>query len=134
MTENTEPTRPVPPADGPTEEAAPAPAPHPAPAPPPPAPPGPPPPPPRWAWGPNRPRRGPLLLVLVGVVGLLLGCLVGGGIGFVAGHFTDRAGHHARFDNPRPYPGGPGFRRPLHGPGVGPVQPPAPATPSPARS
>jgi hypothetical protein len=137
MTENTEPTRPVPPAAGPTEEAAPAPPPpppHAAPPPPPPGPPGPPPP-PRWAWGPNRPGRGPLLLVLVGVVGLLLGCLIGGGVGFVAGHVTG-GGHHARFDHPRQYPGGPGFRRPFRGPGVEPVQPqqPAPATPSPSRS
>jgi hypothetical protein len=78
------------------------------------------------AWG--RPR-GALALVLVGVVGLLMGCVIGGGIGFVAGHFTGRVAHHARFDNPRPYPGGPGFRRPYRGPVA-----PAPAQPAPAPS
>lgn len=129
---NSEPTQPVPTADGPAEHTAPAP--H---APPPPGPPGPPPPPPppRAYWGPNRPRKGPLLIVLVGVVGLLLGCLVGGGIGFVVGHVSG-GGHHARFDNRHQMPGGPGFRRPFRGPGVGPgpVQPAQPAQPSPTRS
>jgi hypothetical protein len=81
------------------------------------------------AWG--RPPGSVLAIVLVGVIGLLMGCVIGGGIGFVAGHVTGRAAHHARFDNPRPYPGGPGFRRPHRGP----VQPvPAPATPSPSHS
>src|SRR2546430_4894923 len=88
--ENTEPTRPVPPATEPAPEPAAAPA--------------PPPPPPAFAPSPWGPRRGPrwLPLLLIGLVGLLIGCVIGGGIGFVAGHVT----------RPGPGPGrGPGSPR-----------------------
>jgi hypothetical protein len=131
--ESSEPTRPVePPSDVPAAAAAPPPPPPQPPPPPPGAGPGtaPPPPPPRWGR-PARPRPGWLPLLLVGLVGLLIGCLGGGIIGAVAGHFGGPArfhdrGHHSRFDDR-----GPVYRMPRH-PGV-PVQP-VPLAPKPSAS
>jgi hypothetical protein len=65
-----------------------------------------------------------LLLLVVGLVGVLIGCVAGAGIGFVAGHFGpghhDR-GHHRMYDDGRYGP----YRRPVF-PG-----PPIYVTPSP---
>jgi hypothetical protein len=72
--------------------------------------------------------------VLVGVVGLLIGCLIGGMIGVAIGHFGERGGdghRHSRYDDRRPGD----FGRPGFGPRQpGPVGPPAPAAPSPVPS
>jgi len=67
-----------------------------------------------------------LPLLLVGLVGLLIGCVLGGVIGVAVGHFTDhRMGPgHSRY--------GPGFRRPQIGP-PGPAVP-RPTLPSPTAS
>jgi hypothetical protein len=60
----------------------------------------------------SAPRQRWLLVLLIGLVGLLFGCLVGGAIGFVVGHAVggDRHGHHWQgpgYDD-RHYPMGPG--------------------------
>lgn len=113
------------------------------PAAPPPPPPGaapgggwsPPPPPGTGAawWGPGYRRHRPLgLLIAVGLLGVLLGCLLGGGITLVATHLRgwDRA--PAR---PGPMYGprrGPGFA-PRNGPGFGPYKVVPAPTASPSR-
>src|SRR6266705_3152117 len=93
MSEETVPAEPARPTEPSPTVAEPAQAAAPPPPPPPPPPPGagpvgpppggPPPagPPPRPGWGPwSRPRQRWLPILIIGIVGLLIGCLVGGAI------------------------------------------------------
>ena len=72
-------------------------------------------------------------IVLVGVVGLLIGCMIGGAVGLVIGHAFGGRGdgfRHSRFDDRRPG----NFGRPGIGPRR-PAPPPAgPTAPAPAPS
>jgi hypothetical protein len=75
--------------------------------------------------------------VLVGVVGVLIGCLLGGMIGLVIGHHFGGRGdgyRHSRYDDRRPGTfGRPGVGPRRQAPPAGPGAPAAPS-PTPTRS
>ena len=78
-------------------------------------------------------------IVLVGVVGILIGCMIGGMVGLVVGHHFGGRGdgfRHSRYDQRPPGRFGPpgyGPRRPVPPPPAGPVTPASPS-PAPTRS